>query len=260
MAIRGILYDAGHTLLKPRADREEVWEFLAHQLGVDIAIERRGEFPEVGPFYYARLGGAGLGAYASDEEARRFWSEYYAHALREAGVDLPREELLSAGEAVYDWYKDPAQWEPFQDAIEALIAAERRGYIQGIVSDWGTDLLAIVHAHELTNHLDFVVASANVGVSKPSPEIFRFALERAGLEPAEAVYVGDSYVADILGAQAAGIQPILIDRERRAPRVPVPVVRSLTEVLPLIERLSEERHGAARKGAVGRDRPGAIPM
>ncbi len=257
MGIRGILYDAGHTLLKPRADREEVWEFLAHQLGVDIAVERRGEFPEVGPFYYARLGGAGLGAYSSDEEARRFWSEYYAHALREAGVDLPREELLSAGEAVYDWYKDPAQWEPFPDALEALIAGEREGYIQGIVSDWGTDLLAIVHAHELTDHLDFVVASANVGVSKPSPEIFRFALERAGLKPSEAVYVGDSYVADILGAEAAGIQPILIDREGRAPRVPVPVVRSLTDVLPLIKRLSQQRRAAAAQGATPRQRPGA---
>lgn len=239
MAIRGILYDAGHTLLKPRADREEVWNFLAHQLGVDIALERRGEFPEVGPFYYARLSGAGLGAYASDAEARAFWSEYYAHALREAGIDLPRAELLSAGEAVYDWYKEPAQWEPFPDALDALVSAERAGYIQGIVSDWGTDLLAIAHAHELTDHLDFVVASANVGVSKPHAEIFRFALERARLEPGEGVYVGDSYVADVLGAQAAGLRAILIDREGRAPRVPVPVVRSLTEVLPLLPTLRE---------------------
>ncbi len=241
MTIRGILYDAGHTLIKPRPGREEVWEFLAHQLGVDIALERRKTLPDAGAFYYLRLGGAGLGAYASDEEARAFWSEYYAHALSEAGVDLPRQQLLSAGEAVYDWHKEPEQWEAFPEAHAALEEAHRRGYTQGIVSDWGTDLLAILHAHELTHHLDFVVASAAVGVSKPHPEIFRYALERARLKASEAVYVGDSYIADVLGAKGAGLAAVLIDREGRAPAIDVPVARSLTDVLPLIEESKEQR-------------------
>ncbi len=231
--IRAILYDAGRTLVRPRPQAADIWEFLSHQLGVDLARERK--LPDVGHFYYARLGKDGLGAYDSDERARSFWSAYYAEALLEAGVDLPREELASAGNAVYDWYQRPEQWEPYPDVRDALFLAHDRGLTQGVVSDWGTDLVPLLHAHEITQYLDFAIASAAVGASKPHPDIFRYALDRAGLEPHEVVYVGDSYIADVLGARAVGIAPVLIDREGKAPRVDCPVVRELTEVVGVIE-------------------------
>ena len=232
-AVRAILYDAGRTLVRPRPEAPEIWDFLAHQLGLDLARER--QLPDVGHFYYARLGQDGLGAYDSDERARSFWGAYYAQALIDAGVDLPRPELLSAGDALYDWYQRPEQWEPYPETLEALGRTHERGLVQGVVSDWGTDLVSLLHAHDVTRHLDFVVASAAVGTAKPHPDIFRFALARADLKPAEVVYVGDSYVADVLGARAAGIAAVLIDREGRAPAVDCPVVRSLLDVLDLIE-------------------------
>ena len=231
--VRAILYDAGRTLIRPRPQTPEIWDFLARQLGVELARERRQ--PDVGHFFYARLGQDGLGAYDSDARARSFWAEYYAEALAEAGVDLPREVLLSAGNAVYDWYQRPEQWEPYPEVLEALQRAQERGLVQGVVSDWGTDLVPLLHAHEITQYLDFVVASAAVGTAKPHPDIFRFALARADLRPAEVVYVGDSYVSDVLGARAVGIAPVLIDREGKAPAVDCPVVSSLLEVLDLIE-------------------------
>lgn len=230
---RAVLYDAGRTLVRPRPEAPEIWDFLARQLGIDLARERK--LPDVGHFYYARLGEDGLGAYDSDARARSFWSAYYAQALLDAGVDLPREELISAGDALYDWYQRPEQWQPYPEVLETLTRAHERGLIQGVISDWGTDLVPILHAHEVTRHLDFVVASASVGTAKPHPDIFRFALARADLQPAEVVYVGDSYISDVLGARAVGIRPVLIDREGRAPAVDCPVVRSLLEVLDLIE-------------------------
>lgn len=243
MTIRAIFYDAGQTLVRPRPGIAEVWDFLAHQLNVDIQEGRRGEFPDVGAFFYSRLGEDGLGSYASDRAARTFWSEYYAHALREATPGLPREQLMSAGEAMYDWYKEPAQWAPFPDVIEALEAAKRRGLIQGVVSDWGTDLLPILHAHEITRLMDFVVASAVVGSSKPHRDIFLYALERAGVRADEAVYVGDSYLADVLGSRAVGLHPVLIDRAGKAPRVDAPVVRALTDVLAVVDAIHVRHRG-----------------
>ncbi len=231
--IRAILYDAGRTLVRPKPQAPEIWDFLAAQLGIELARERK--LPNVGHFFYERLGRDGLGAYDSDAHARSFWAEYYTQALLDAGVDLPREELLSAGHAIYDWYQQPEQWEPYPEVLEALRRAHERGLRQGVVSDWGTDLAPMLHAHEITQHLEFVVASAAVGASKPHPDIFRYALARADLRPDEVVYVGDSYVADVLGARAVEIAPILIDREGRAPAVDCPVVSSLLDVLDLIE-------------------------
>ena len=235
--IKAIFYDAGHTLVRPRAEIDEVWDFLAHQLGIDIEEQHRTEFPDVGAFFYSRLGEDGLGSYASDKAARTFWTEYYAHALRAVAHGLPREEIASAGGALYDWYKEPAQWAPFPETIAALRAGRSRGLIQGVVSDWGSDLLPILHAHEITLLMDFVVASAVVGSSKPHREIFLYALDRAAVRAAETVYVGDSYLADVLGSRAAGLHPILIDREGKAPAIDAPVVRSLTAVLDVVDRI-----------------------
>ena len=123
----------------------------------------------------------------------------------------------------------------YPEVLEALRRAQERGLVQGVVSDWGTDLVPLLHAHEITQYLDFVVASAAVGTAKPHPDIFRFALARADLEPGEVLYVGDSYVSDVLGARAVGITPVLIDREGKAPALDCPVVTSLLDVLDLVE-------------------------
>lgn len=233
--IRAIFYDAGHTLVRPRPEIDEVWDFLAHQLGIDIEAGRRGPFPDVAAFFYSRLGEDGLGSYASDAAARNFWAEYYAFALKDAAPDVAGHAIRSAGEALYDWYGKPEQWEPFPETIAALEGARARGLIQGVVSDWGTDLLTILHAHEITRLMDFVVASAVVGSSKPHRDIFLYALGRASVQAHETVYVGDSYLADVLGSRGAGLHPVLIDRDRKAPPIDAPVVHALTDVLGVVD-------------------------
>jgi putative hydrolase of the HAD superfamily len=195
----------------------------------------------VASFFYSRLGEDGLGSYASDAAARTFWSEYYAHALRDAAPGLSRDQALSAGNTLYDWYAEPAQWEPFPEVVAALEAARARGLVQGVVSDWGSDLLPILHAHEITRLMDFVVASAVVGSSKPHRDIFLYALGRAGVQAAETVYVGDSYLADVLGSRGAGLHPVLIDRAGTAPPIDAPVVTALTDVLAVVDAIDATR-------------------
>lgn len=238
--IKAIFYDAGHTLVRPRAEFDEVWDFLAAQLGITIAAEQRGAFPDVHAFFYSRLGEDGLGNYSSDARARSFWTEYYAYSLRDIVPDLPRAEVESAGAALYDWYKSPDQWQPFPEVPVALQSARERGLIQGVVSDWGSDLIQILHAHEITSLMDFVVASAVVGSSKPHREIFLHALGRAGIAPHEAVYVGDSYLADVLGSRGAGLHPVLIDRDGVAPKLDAPIVRALTDLLDVVDKIDRE--------------------
>lgn len=231
--IRAIIYDAGRTLVRPKPDAPEIWDALGKQLNIELTRDRT--LPHVGHFFHIRNGKDGLGSYDSDERTRSFWSAYYAHALNDAGVERPMAVLLSAGNAVYDWYQQPEQWEPYPEVIETLALGQERGFVQGVISDWGTDLVPILDAHGVTRHLDFVVASAAVGSAKPHPDIFHLALERAKLEPSEVLYVGDSYVSDVLGARGVGITPVLIDREGEMPEVDCPVVTSLLQVLELVE-------------------------
>lgn len=227
--LKAIIYDAGHTLLEPRLEAPDVWDFLAAELG--IPFDRTRTLPNVGHYFYRNV----LGSYDSDARARGFWTSYYIKAMTEAGVCETRDRLEEATNALYDWYQQPTQWRMYPEVPEMLRAVQERGLRQGIISDWGTDLVPLLHAHDISDHLDFVVASAAVGTAKPHPDIFHTALARAGLQAGEALYIGDSYISDVLGARAAGIRAVLIDRERRAPEVDCPVVTSLLDVLKLIE-------------------------
>ena len=63
-----------------------------------------------------------------------------------------------------------------------------------------------------------MITSANIGYEKPHREIFQLALDIAG-DPAAAWMVGDNVIADVMGAEAAGIKRILVGgRDERAKR------------------------------------------
>ncbi len=228
-SVRAIIYDAGRTLLKPRMEPPDIWDFLGGQLGIEFARER--PLPDVGHYFYRNM----LGKYDSDARARGFWNSYYVKAMQETDVDEADDNLQAAANALYNWYQQPEQWLMYPEVPEMLQRVQALGLRQGVISDWGTDLVSLLHAHDVSAHFDFVVASATVGAAKPHPDIFHYALARAELQANEVLYIGDSYISDVLGARAVGIAAVLIDREQRAPEVDCPVVTSLLDVLELIE-------------------------
>ena len=126
----------------------------------------------------------------------------------------------------------------FPDVIPTLDALEARGLTLGVVSDWGAGLAAIMRHHDLTRYFDFAVVSATARLAKPNPGLYQLALQRADAIPDYALHVGDSYVRDVLGARAAGVQAALLDRPRavRPEQVDCPLIHDLRELLPLLDR------------------------
>ena len=90
-----------------------------------------------------------------------------------------------------------------------------------------------------------IVASVDAGAMKPDPRIFARAVRRLGVQPAEAWHVGDNYWADVLGARAAGIIPVLVDRPGAVPRPDCLFVRSLDQVLDLLDGGTDDGEVAA---------------
>jgi putative hydrolase of the HAD superfamily len=89
--------------------------------------------------------------------------------------------------------------------------------------------------------LDAETFSSEVGTRKPDPRIFRHVLERIGVEPADAVFVGDRMGDDIGGAKGVGMRGVLT-REFRSedpgPDPPDAVIDRLTELPATLERLA----------------------
>jgi HAD superfamily hydrolase (TIGR01509 family) len=116
----------------------------------------------------------------------------------------------------------------------ALLAAVRRHTRVVIVSNNVLDEQRNKLRHcGLDHHVDLLVVSEDVGVSKPDPRIFDIALARVGAGPADAVMVGDSWANDVAGARAAGVRAIWFNRDGMA--APDPGVEMIVSLEPAEE-------------------------
>ena len=111
--------------------------------------------------------------------------------------------------------------------------------------------------------LEFVVDSHHVGVEKPDPRIFAIALERLGVPPRRALYVGDIRSVDEAGARAAGMHFVLLDPRGDYAGADTPAIRSIAELPGWLERsftLVRGGHAGSRAHAepvLARAAPGA---
>jgi putative hydrolase of the HAD superfamily len=234
--IKALIYDIGGTLLYPKPPIEELCAYAEEVSGLHLPHEAFGKaLPYLRHFMGERDQPAGT-LWGSDAMLREAWAEYYTHAMLAIGVDAPHERMMEVGRIMSDWYTHPDRWGMYDDVPPVLAEAQRRSLIQGVISDWGTDLVNILHGLEISPLMQFVVASGTVGFGKPSVEIFRAALDRAGVEPHEALYIGDTYTLDVLGARGAGMAAALIDRDGLSPPLDCPVLRRLDELFLLVDR------------------------
>ena len=137
------------------------------------------------------------------------------------------------------FFEHRAAWHVFPDAQPVLEALTAAGIRRAVISNWVWVLPELLHDLQLAHHFETIVASARVGYVKPQREIFAHAIELTGVQPERAVHVGDNPDADVAGATALGIHPVLLDRVGHfaaglPDRPDVPVVRDLYGLLPLL--------------------------
>lgn len=127
--------------------------------------------------------------------------------LREFDIDVGDDELLRFLEAEH------AAWAPARQlaaTTHALLDTLReRGLKLGLVSN-AIDPPDLLHRDlaelGVAERLDVAVFSSEIGRRKPDPAIFRYALDRLGVEPERALMVGDRVAIDVAGAAALGMR------------------------------------------------------
>ncbi|MEO8639082.1 MAG: HAD-IA family hydrolase [Chloroflexota bacterium] len=240
MRYRLVCLDAGFTLLAPKSTLGEALRGVLGEHGHDITDEQVHRAWEVADrWFWDNYQRPENDTWGDDAKIDAAWRQYHALMLRELGVDDPGHQLI---DTILAAQYAPESWELYPDVLPAIRDLRELGLRLSVISDWGSNLLPIVDGLGLGAELDFVIASGAVGLSKPDPAIFRLAATRAGVPPAQALMVGDSYRADIEGAESAGMDGILIRRpEWKERREPVPhearVIASLSQ-LPEIVRSS----------------------
>jgi putative hydrolase of the HAD superfamily len=129
---------------------------------------------------------------------------------------------------------------PRDGAIETLDELQRRGFKRGVISVCSSDVEEVWDETELAPHVDDVVLSCTVGLSKPDPRIYELACERLEVTPDECVFVGDGANDELAGAQRVGMRAVCVLPPGRIEpiwqeaRGWEPTIRSLPEVLALV--------------------------
>lgn len=229
-SLSALLIDCGNTLIRPVGGVGGRYAAVAARHGVvatEGAISDR--FHEVFGRARADARSAGELAYGTTERhAHAFWRAV-VHATFSPWCDsVARREAVF--EDLYDHFADAGAWEVFADSLPLVDAARAAGVPVAIVSNWDARLPELVASLGLDTRVDAVIASFQVGAEKPDGRIFTAALARFGSPPPERVlHVGDSLSEDFVGARAAGLLALHLDRARRHPDSP-DRIRSLAEV------------------------------
>lgn len=202
-AVRAVIFDAGNTLV--RMDYPAIAAYLAGR--GHTASEASVREAEVRA--RVRLD-AHLAPGASTESASTH-GLYLRYVLQHLGI-TGEEEVEAIGRWRRDFNPPVGLWSIADpEAAAALARVRRAGRVAGVISNSNGSARAILETAGLARDLDFVVDSGVVGVEKPDRRIFDLALREAGVAAREAVYIGDLYSVDVLGARAAGLDAILLD-------------------------------------------------
>jgi putative hydrolase of the HAD superfamily len=107
--------------------------------------------------------------------------------------------------------------EAYPEVPGVLTELRGRGLRLAICSNWDWDLAEAVEEVALTELVDVQVSSAWAGARKPHPRIFEHALTKLGVEPSEAVFVGDTWGPDVAGPRSMGMTPLYLSRDGHWP-------------------------------------------
>jgi putative hydrolase of the HAD superfamily len=132
--------------------------------------------------------------------------------------------------------------EAYPEVPDVLRDLRGRGLTVAVCSNWDWHLDRAMATAGLDGLVDVLVTSARAGARKPHPRIFHHTLEACGVEPTDALFVGDSWGPDVEGPTALGMRAVHVwrpewDAQREAPPpttdgvVRVPDLRGLPDAV-----------------------------
>jgi putative hydrolase of the HAD superfamily len=236
-AFRTIFFDVGFTLLYPYPSIPEVCQQVCQQLGLHIRLDDlMPRMIDAEDFFLQHMR-THRQTWSNEITINEFWESYYMNLLRPFVEESDEVRLYQLARAINKEFGKHTSWQLYPDVLPTLAALRSHGYTLGIISDWGLALGPIMRKHHLTGYFECLLISATARHAKPSPYLYEQALQRTNSIADYTLHIGDAYIQDVLGARAAGITPVLLDRQRRLDETAIDcqLIHSLSELPGLLE-------------------------
>ncbi len=218
-----ILFDVGGVFLVP--DPTVLGPLLAYH-GGDPSVET-----------HLRAHYAAMAAKSAAGSGEKDWTEYDVAYVRSVGV---ADEEVALAALVLGLTRNSYTWRyTIDENVAALRELVEHGVPVGVVSNASGQIALLLDRGGVCQvgegphtAVRVIIDSHVVGVAKPDPRIFDFALEHfPGIDRSRVAYVGDSVTMDVGGARAAGLHPILVDPYDHHVGAGFDRIRSLRELL-----------------------------
>jgi HAD superfamily hydrolase (TIGR01509 family) len=194
--LRAVLFDAGNTLL--------FLDYARMAAGVGTALGL--PLSEQGLATHASEAARAMECAGTDQER----ATAYLEALFLLG-GVPAGRLGEVRTCLARMHEERHLWSSVPESTRSALARlKAAGLLLGVVSNSEGRVEQALEAAGLRGYFDVVVDSGLIGIEKPDPRIFQAALQALRVAPEEALYVGDLYEVDVVGARSAGIEAVLV--------------------------------------------------
>ena len=221
---KAILFDVADTLITPFPSRGGVLSNIALDRGIKVNPELAEQVfrTKYNDWEKEKLFSDEY-IQASSEIRKKLYIKLNADILKECNPASPYETLLAIGEDVYiNMYSNSKCWKVIDGVENFLIKQKEAGKRLGVIDNWNKNMFKILEDLHLSNYFEFIISGGELGIRKPSRDIFIHSLNLLNLSSEKVVFIGDRYIDDILGSKSANIQPILYDPKHESKFVETP--------------------------------------
>jgi len=207
--MKAIFFDAAGTLLTVNGSVGEIYARIARDYGKEVSVADL----EAGFRQSYALAPSMTFPGASLKQIPALEKQWWRNLVREVFAALgPFPRFDEYFEALFSFFARAEAWRLYPETLSTLEELRRRGFKLGVISNFDARLFGLLDGLGVIPFVDPVVISTHAGAAKPEREIFTQALARVGVAANEALHIGDSYEADIVGAKAVGMTPVFVDR------------------------------------------------
>ncbi|MGE0681754.1 MAG: HAD-IA family hydrolase [Candidatus Binatia bacterium] len=207
--IQAIFFDAAGTLFTVNGSVGAIYANLAREYDKDVSVTDleagfRRSFAAAPPMAFP-----GVAVERTSTLEKQWWRNLVHQVFSTLGA-FPRFDDYF--EALFEFFARAETWALYPETLATLEQLKRRGFTIGVISNFDSRLLGLLDGLGISPFVDSVVISTRAGAAKPAREIFAQALTHVGVGAESAIHIGDNYEADVVGAQAAGLTPVFVDR------------------------------------------------
>jgi putative hydrolase of the HAD superfamily len=211
-----VFFDLVGTLIRPAGSIGTQYGELARRLGVEADSQELDRAFNQAMRAAPPIALAGRPPAQVPSLEKGWWRHLVRDVVHRAGLSTALEgsRFEAYFDSLYRHFETEAAWVVYSDVVPALSRLRSGGRRVGLITNYDARVYPLLDALHLRAWFDCVAIPGLAGAAKPDPAIFRYAMERAEVAAKRAVYVGDLVEEDVNGARAAGMHPILLDRDR----------------------------------------------